>query len=58
MKYHRILPQEVAESIVREDKSFAYVTLDRLLKRKKEIASGKYKMRNGLVVALNPSYAH
>ena len=47
---------EIDQSIKKEDKSYAYSTLNRLLERKEEIASGKYKMKDGLVVALNPSY--
>ena len=54
-RFHQILPQEVAEGIKKEDKSFEYITLDKLLERRMEIESGKYKMRDGLVIALNPS---
>ena len=57
-KFHQILPQEVAEAIKNEDKSFAYITLDKLLERKEEIGKGKYKMQDGLIVALNASYSH
>lgn len=49
-KYHQLMPQEVAESIKKEDRTFNYITLDKLLERKKEIAEGKYKTQNGLVI--------
>ena len=55
-RFHQILPQEVAEGLKKEDKSFAYITLDKLLERRREIEAGKYKMQDGLVIALNPSY--
>lgn len=55
-KSHQILPQELAETIKKEDKSFAYITLDKLLERKEEIEKGKYKTRDGLIIALDPSY--
>ena len=52
-----ILPLEKADDLQREHpKNFEYFTLDKLLEEKKDYESGKYKVRDGHFVGLNPSY--
>jgi len=54
---HRVLPKESAEELKRTHEGFDYVALYQLLSRKTEIESGKYKIRSGLIIGLNPSYS-
>lgn len=55
---HQLVPQEVAETIKKEDKNFDYVTIDKLLTRKGEIEAGRYKLKEGLIIGLDPCYSH
>lgn len=55
---HQVLPKEVAENMKREDENFDYITLDKLLERKREIEVGKYKLHEGLIVGLNQAHPH
>ena len=53
---HQLLPRKEAEEFKKRDKSFDYVTLDKLLERKRHIDEGKYKLYKGLIVGFNPNY--
>lgn len=54
--YHRVLSKSEAERLRGEDDSFAYETIHSLLKAKNDIEHGVYRVRNGLIVGLNPDY--
>lgn len=54
---HQVVPKEIAETMKIEDKNFNYVTIEQLLKRKKEIEAGKYQLTNGLIIGLDPCYS-
>ena len=46
----------IAEKLGKEDEDFRYETLNAFLDEIREIKNSKYKIRNGLIVGLNPSY--
>mgnify|MGYP001578282036 FL=1 len=48
--YHRILSQDEAERLSKEDRSFTYKTLEELVDKMKEIKRGVYKIENGLII--------
>lgn len=55
---HRILSHDRAEELKKETGgSFNYFTLTNLLKEKKAYQEGKYTVRDGHFVGLNPAYA-
>ena len=55
--YHRILSQDEAERLSKEDRSFTYKTLEELVDKMKEIKRGVYKIENGLIIGKRPSVA-
>ena len=54
---YRILPQKKAEELKKTNPRFNYFTLGDLVREKKYIEQGKYNIRNGLIIGLNPSYS-
>lgn len=50
---HKIIPKNTAEELKKDNQQFDYITLDDLLKVKKEIDKGKYKLHNGLIIGYN-----
>ena len=56
---HQVLPREHAEKLKQEyGNRFEYFTLNKLVQKREDIEKGKYKVREGLIVGLNPAYSH
>ncbi len=48
---HQVLTNEAAERLKHQNPEFDYVTLDDLLRKRKDISEGKYVLDNGLIIS-------
>ncbi|MBI2671887.1 hypothetical protein HYX16_03055 [Candidatus Woesearchaeota archaeon] len=56
--FYRVMSQENAEELKKTNLRFRYITLDDLVRKKREITKGKYILNDsGLIVDKNPVYS-